>query len=634
MLQAIRDHAQGWIAWVIVGLIILTFALFGIDQYARGDKVVVVAEVNGEDITANQFLTLYNRQKQRLQQQFGDLYDQVVQDEDLRGQVLDALIESEEIRQFAASNNMVISDQQLASAIHSAEVFQQDGKFSQKVYEDVLLRNGLNVARFEYEQRQFLSENQFKNLTIASSFATASEVEQLAQLQGQQRKVSYLRVDQRPFLKTVNITDEQVAAQYNKDLTLYVEPEKVSIDYIDLSKKKLAESIPVSDEIIEGFYEENKGQFTLPEQRNAKHILISVEANTPAADEAALKTVAEVQAKIAAGEPFEELAKTYSQDPGSAKTGGDLGTFEQGMMVPEFDEAVFSMKEGEVSQPVKTEFGYHLIKLVKIEPKKSQPLKAVKSEVTKQYQLQQADIEYFELLEKLTTVAYEQSDSLEPAATATGLKVITSDLFSKAGGEGVVLSNSKVVNTAFSEEVLKSNLNSGSIEVGDSHTVFIRVNRHQEARQKDLSEVSASIKEELTRQAAIAESAKLGDELLAKINAGEIPESLMKDGVEWNTVGWIGRDAQNLLPQMVSEAFKVAKPAEGKSSWTQFALSTGDTILLQVSEVKAETLTDEQKAPLNKAFSDLFANAELNARIIEMKKTSDIVKKEVYKTIK
>ncbi|MDX1353470.1 MAG: SurA N-terminal domain-containing protein, partial [Thiomicrorhabdus sp.] len=203
MLQAIRDHAQGWIAWVIVGLIILTFALFGIDQYARGDKVVVVAEVNGQDITANQFLTLYNRQKQRLQQQFGDLYDQVVQDEDLREQVLDALVESEEIRQFAENNNMVISDPQLATAIHSADVFQQDGKFSQKVYEDVLLRNGLNVARFEYEQRQFLSENQYKNLTLSSAFATASEVDQLASLQGQQRNVSYLRVDQRPFLKTV-----------------------------------------------------------------------------------------------------------------------------------------------------------------------------------------------------------------------------------------------------------------------------------------------------------------------------------------------------------------------------------------------------------------------------------------------
>jgi len=343
MLQAIRDHAQGWIAWVIVGLIILTFALFGIDQYARGDKVVVVAEVNGEDINANQFLTLYNRQQQRLQQQFGDLYDQVVKDEDLRDQVLDALIESDQIRQWAADNGMVVSDQQLATAIHSADVFQQDGKFSQKIYEDVLLRNGLNVARFEYEQRQFLSESQYRNLTQGSSFATASEVEQLALLQGQERNVNYLRVDQRPFLKTVSISDEEISESYQKDLAEYVEPEKVSIDYIELSQAKLADKIAVTDEIIEAYYAENKGQFTLPEKRQAKHILITLESDTSEGIAAVEKTVAEVQAKLAAGESFEDLAKTYSKDPGSAETGGDLGTFEQGMMVPEFDEAVFTM---------------------------------------------------------------------------------------------------------------------------------------------------------------------------------------------------------------------------------------------------------------------------------------------------
>ncbi|MDX1353173.1 MAG: peptidylprolyl isomerase, partial [Thiomicrorhabdus sp.] len=430
------------------------------------------------------------------------------------------------------------------------------------------------------------------------------------------------------------ISDAQIADAYNKDLKDYVEPEKVSIDYLELSKEKLAEKVSVNDKIIQGFYEENKAQFTLPEKRHAKHILIAVEANTPEADDAAMKTVAEVQEKLAAGESFEELAKQYSKDPGSAQTGGDLGTFEQGMMVPEFDEAVFSMKEGEVSQPVKTEFGYHLIKLVKIEPKKPQPLEAVKDEVTKQYQLQQADIQYYELLEKLNTIAYEQSDSLEPAAEATGLSVQTSELFSKQGGNGPILSNSKVINSAFSDDVLKSRLNSTSIEIAAHHAVFIRVNNHQDARQKELAEVSSSIKEELTRKAAIAESAKLGDELMAKIHAGEAPESLMKDGIEWNTIGWIGRDAQNLLPQMVSEAFKTPKPLKDKASWTQFALTTGDTILLRVSGVKAQELTAEQKAPLKNAFAELFANAELAARLAEMKKESEVVKKEVYKTIK
>lgn len=634
MLQTIRDHAQGWIAWVIVGLIILTFALFGIDQYARGDKVEVVAEVNGEDITAREFLTLYNRQKNRLQQQFGELYDQVVKDEELREQVLNALIESEQIRQWADENGIVISDQQLAAAIQNADVFQENGQFSQKMYEDVLLRNGLNVARFEYEQRQFLSENQYKNLTLASSFVTQSELMQVASLEGQERNVAYLRVDQRPFLKTVNVSDEQVAESYASNKADYVEPEKVSIDYVELSQKELAKTIEVNDDLLMGFYEENKLQFTLPEKRQAKHILISTGAGDSETDEKAQATVKEVQDKLAAGESFEELAKTYSQDPGSAQSGGDLGTFEQGMMVPEFDEAVFSMQAGEVSEPIKTEFGYHIIKLVKVEAKQAQAFADVKDEVKSLYQTQEAERQYFDLLEQLNTLVYEQSDSLEPAAQALGLTVVTSELISRDGGAGQVLSNPKVVNTAFSDDVLKSKLNSASIDIAANHAVVIRVNQYQDARQKPLDEVAAVIKEQLVRDAAIAESAKLGEELLAKINAGEHPESLMRDGIEWISVGWISRSAQNLLPQMVNEAFKTPKPQDNKASWNKFALSTGDTILMRVSEIKTSEVDDKQTASLDKAFTDLFASAELEGRLAAFKSGSDITKRENYKTLK
>ncbi|WP_232023342.1 SurA N-terminal domain-containing protein [Thiomicrorhabdus aquaedulcis] len=427
MLQTIRDHAQGWIAWVIVGLIILTFALFGIDQYARGDKLVTVAEVNGEDITATSFLTLYNRQKVRLQEQFGDLYDQVVKDEELRNQVLDALIESEVIRQWSRDSNMTISDQQLAATIHGAEVFHQDGTFSDKVYEEILMRNGLNVARFEYEQRQYLLEAQYRELTNGSNFTTAFELNQLANLQGQQRDVSYLRVDQRPFLTTVQVTDEQIAQHYEAQKALYVEAEKVAIDYIELSQATIAESVAVSDEIITNYYNENQSAFTQPEKRQAKHILIAVDANNPESEAAASVVLAEVQAKLKAGDSFETLAQTYSKDPGSASLGGDLGSFEQGMMVPAFDEAVFSMDVNQVSEPVQTEFGYHLIKLMAIEPPKVQALADIKVDVTAQYQMQQAEKQYFEMLEKLNVLAYEQPDSLEPAAQAVGLSVITSE---------------------------------------------------------------------------------------------------------------------------------------------------------------------------------------------------------------
>lgn len=630
MLQAIRDKAQGWIAWVIVGLIILTFALFGIDQYARGDKVVVVAEVNGDDVTAREFLTLYNSQKSRLQQQFGDMYDQVVNDEQLREQVLDSLIESVVIRQWGKENGLLISDRQLASTIHSAEVFQQDGQFSEKVYEEVLLRNGLNVARFEYEQRQFLTENQFRALSESSSIATGFEVEQIAGLQGQQREVNYLRIDQRPFLKTVKIDDEQIASYYESNRSAYVEPEKVALEYIELSQAELAKQVAVDEPQLQAYYEENKLLFTQPEQRHAKHILISYTDG----EEKALNTVAEIQKKLAEGESFESLAQAYSQDPGSAPSGGDLGTFEQGMMVPEFDSAVFSMQTGQVSEPVKTDFGYHLIKLEGIEPKKTQPFSEVKSQVSEQFRMQEAEKRYFDLLEQLNTVAYEQPDSLEPAAQAIGLQVQSSEPVSREGAAGTILSHPKVLNAAFSEEVLKSKLNSASIDVAPQHAVVIRVKALYEAHQKPLEEVRASIEERLVRDAAQKEAAELAEVLMVKLQAGEAPESLMSKGVEWHTVGWIGRDNQRVLPQITSQVFKAEKPEQGQSTWRSHQLTTGDTVLIQVKGVKQMDVEPGQKEQLQLAVSELMAGSELEARLQALMAGADVIKKQNYKTLK
>jgi len=634
MLQAIRSNAQGWIAWVIVGLIILTFALFGIDQYARGDKVVVVAEVNGEDITARDFLVLYNRQKSRLEQQFGDMYDQVVQDEELRDQVLDALIESTVINQWAFDNKMRVSDQQLAMTIQSAEAFQQDGQFNQRVYEEIILRNGLNVARFEYEQRQFLIENQYKMLTQGSSFATASEVEQLANLQGQERNVKYLRIDQRPFLKTVEVSADNVSAFYDTNKASYIAPDQVVVEYIELSQSEMAKNISVNDEVIQTYYDEHKSLFMLPEKRQAKHILINMDADTVEAEAAAMKIVADVQAKISAGESFETLAKTYSKDPGSAQSGGDLGSFEQGMMVPEFDEAVFSMNVGEVSAPVKTDFGFHLIKLTGIAEAQYQPLAEVKAQVIEQYQLQQAEKQYFDLLEQVNTIAYEQADSLAPVVDATALTIQTSESFSRDGGTGKVTSNNKVINAAFSEDVLKSRLNSATLEIATNHSVVLRVKDYIEARQKPLTEVEAGIRENLQRSAAIAAAAELGEEVFAKVNAGENPVSLMVDGIEWNTVGWVNRNAQTLLPEITDAVFKADKPVDGKATWYSTQLATGDTVLIQISELRNMDVNEAQKVQLEGAVSELMAGNEIEFRLNALVASADVTKKAVYQTIK
>lgn len=633
MLQSIRDQAQGWIAWVIVGLIILTFALFGIEQYAQGDKNIAVAEVNGQEIGANEFLSLYNRQKLRLQQQFGDMYDSVVEDEKLRDQVLDALVESALIQQWSEDKNMLISDPQLAASIQSAQVFQKDGKFDEQTYKQILANNGLNVARFEYEQRQFLRESQFSNLTQASAFSTNSEVEQIALIQGQQRNVNYIRVDQRPFLSQVEVSDAEVETYFNENQAAYVIPEKVKVDFIELSHTKLAKQVTYTDEQLQAFYEANKGLFSSPEKRQARHILIRVDEAAGETLEAAEAKIKEIQDKLAAGETFAELAKTYSQDPGSASSGGDLGSFEQGMMVSEFDDAVFSMKTGEVSEPVKTDFGLHLIKLENITPLSVKPLDVVKNDVIQQYQQQEAEKVYFDLLEQMNTLVYEQSDSLQPVADALGLTIETSEFFGRSGGQGI-FANGKIIQAAFSETVLEQKLNSEAIEVSPKDSVVIRLNEFQPERKQALAEVKEAIVDELKREKAVAAANDLAQQLLVQLQAGELPESVARDGVEWHQVGWIERNSQKLLPQMVQEFFSVAKPAEGQPQWKLYQLSTGDTTLLQVTQVKTDPVTDEQKASLKQALTDLNANSELSARVDALKQAAKIEKFENYLTIK
>jgi len=635
MLQAIRNKAQSWIAWVIVGLIILTFALFGIDQYAKGERALVIATVNGEDITATEFLALYSRQTNRLKQQFGEMYDQVVNDEELRKEVLNALIESKVVGQWSEDRNMFISDQQLAMTIHSAAVFQKNGQFDKDLYKNILLRNGLNVARFEYEQRQYLIENQFRQLTMSSGFILPHQVEHLTDLQLQERKMNYLRIDHRSFKETIDITEQQVIDYYEKNKRAYVSPEKVKIEYILLSQSEIAKNVIVTIEDLEKFYVDNSMAFSVPEKRQASHILI--QSNEGVSSEEALKEIQAIQAEIKAGKDFAELAKERSQDPGSAKMGGDLGLFQQGMMVLEFDEAVFDLKVGEVSPPVKTEFGYHLIKVTKIEPRKTQSFAEVKDRVEQEYRLLEAEKKYFELLEQMNVLAFEQPDTLIAAAEAVGVDIIVSDAFSRQGGATEVTAHPKVIAMSFSEDVLKYNLNSASIDLSPTSSVIVRLSKHIPERQKPLDEVKSKITAELKREAMIKASEDLANTILAELKAGKGDlKSYEAPGVEWSVEGWLGRENRNVLPQITTELFKMIKPEEGQFSFKVMQLTTGDSIVLELSGVRQaeEGLTSEQKSEVKRSLTGIFSLAEVEARIKALVAVADVEKRVDLLTIR
>ena len=635
MLQAIRNKAQSWIAWVIVGLIILTFALFGIDQYAKGERALVIATVNSEDITATEFLALYSRQTNRLKQQFGEMYDQVVNDEELRKEVLNALIESKVVGQWSEDRNMFISDQQLAMTIHSAAVFQENGQFDKDLYKNILLRSGLNVARFEYEQRQYLIENQFRQLTMSSGFILPHQVEHLTGLQLQERKMNYLRIDQRSFKETIDITEQQVIDYYEKNKRAYVSPEKVKIEYILLSQSEIAKNVIVTIEDLEKFYVDNSMAFSVPEKRQASHILIQI--NEGVSSEEALKEIQAIQAEIKTGKDFAELAKERSQDPGSAKMGGDLGLFQQGMMVLEFDEAVFDLKVGEVSPPVKTEFGYHLIKVTKIEPRKTQAFAEVKDRVEQEYRLLEAEKKYFELLEQMNVLAFEQPDTLIAAAEAVGVDIIVSDAFSRQGGATEMTAHPKVIAMSFSEDVLKYNLNSASIDLSPTSSVIVRLSKHIPERQKPLDEVKSKITAELKREAMIKASEELANTILAELKAGKGDlKSHEAPGVEWSVEGWLGRENRNVLPQITTELFKMIKPEEGQFSFKVMQLTTGDSIVLELSGVRQaeEGLTSEQKSEVKRSLTGIFSLAEVEARIKALVAVADVEKRVDLLTIR
>lgn len=633
MLQSIRERAQGWIAWIIVGLIIITFALFGIQEYAQGEKKTAVAVVNGEDITATDFLKLYHRQKARLQQQFGDMYDQIVKDDQLRDQVLNALIESSVVEQWAKSHNMAITDAELSMVIQSAKVFQKDGKFDQATYENILTRNGLTVGGFEQEQRDFLLENQSRQLTSISQMAPESLFKQLVDLQYQQRKMNYLRIDQKPLMKMAEITQDQMHSYYDKHKQQYVIPQQISIDYVLLSEDELSKKIKVTDDALQAYYQDNKDQFTEPEQRQASHILIRIDGKTSA--EQALKKVQEIRKQIVAGADFAEMAKKYSQDPGSAKLGGDLGLFQQGMMVPAFDKAVFSMKVNEISEPVKTNFGYHLIKLTKIEPKRTKSFAEVKADVETMYRKKQAEKEYFELQDKLNSISYEQPDTLEPAADAVGMDVKTSEPFSKAGGVDGLTQNPKVIKAAFSDEVMKGN-NSSSIELSPTSSVVIRIHKVIPAKQQAFDDVKDEVEQSLRKEAGVKASADLAKGILDKVKSGASLKSMARDGVDYHQTDWLDRQNRLVLPQLTAALFKAPKPKDGKPSFSTYQLPSGDSVVIEVTGVQKgkEPSDKEELSQLKESVAGVLGDAEVKARIQALVSTAKIEKKPIYQKIK
>lgn len=587
MLNFIRERAQGWIAWVIVGLLIIPFALWGINQYFGNGGKLVAATVNGTEISQSEFQQAFYDQRNRMQQMLAGQYDAQLFDPQIKKRVINELVDRELLLQHASDVGFRVGDQTVVSTIQSIDAFRENGVFSTSLYQQQLQTQGQSPTAFERRVKRIMTAGQLPDGLASSTFVTDAELDAVIKLEQQQRDFQYF------VLKTTNFQDESLADEaaikeyYQQHADRFMTAEKVRVEYVELSAAALKTDKEPSEEELRDFYDANQSQFSVPEERQASHILIQLkEGADEAAVTAARKKAEDLEARIKAGESFEKLAKENSDDPGSAELGGDLGYFGRGIMEPDFEEAAFSLKKGEVSEPVLTSFGYHIIKVTGIRGAKSKPFEDVRDDIRAQFKADAAERQYFDLAEKLTNMAYEMPDSLSEVADTLGLELKQSPFFGRTGGTGV-FANPRIVAAAYSDDVLKQGYNSEPLEVGPNHVVVLRVLEHQEANQRPLSDVQSQVKQLLIQDRARDAVKAVGEKAVQQLTAGESADAVTKTlSANWKAVNAVTRKAKDPDALIVKQAFRLTHPASADSpSYGGVVLSTGDYAVIRLNKV-------------------------------------------------
>lgn len=630
MLQAMRDRAMGWMGWVIMGLIIVTFALFGLGSYLQDEIVAYVAKVNDVEISPPEVQLAYEQQRERMEQMLGDRFDPSMFDEQqLRKTALDSVIRQQLLVQEAASEGLAVSDSLLAMSIQSIPALQVDGMFSEEKYQQALFQRGMTPAGFEFDTRRVLQAEQLTSGLTQSAFVTDAELDQAYRLQAQKRDFAYLVIPATIFRQNVQITDEQVTEYFDTHSDDFVIPEQLRLSWVELTGDELSKTIEVGEDDLRAYYEGKKESLVSKEQRKAAHILIAVD---PDADKEVVeekrKQADDVLQQIRDDADFAALAKEYSDDPGSASSGGGLGYFARGVMVPEFDEVVFSMDTGAVSEVVRTQFGFHIIKLEDVRAEEIPTLEALRDQLVAELQQQSVDDLFYEQLEQLTDLAYENPESLQAIGDEMGLEVRTSDWVSEQGGPGVG-QYPGVVAVAFSEDVLEQGNNSEPLEVGPLSVVVVRVEERESAKPAALEAVREGIVETLMKQAAQEQAQARGLELLKEVEQGTSLQELQDDeALVFKKAEGVERSVTGYDPELVAEIFRLVRPVDGAPIQQGVELSNGDYAVVQLTGVEdgdPANMPEDVREQMRSGLEDLQRSAVLATLVQNLRDRADIV---------
>ena len=503
MLTEIRDRATGWIAWIIVFIISIPFALWGVNEYFSGGTSLNIAIVNGQEITQQEYRYALEERRSMARRVLGAQFDpDMVNSREFRNAVVDDLILRQLLDQDADQAGYRVSDEDLAEFIATTPRFQTNGQFDPAMYQQQLLAQGFSKVGYEaYLRREFVLQ-QLRDGLGNSSFVTRRDQEDFLKLAQEKRVFDYASIEPDSYIANIEVSEEDVNERYQENQETYQSPEMIKVEYVQLSVDDLAQSVEVTDEDVERYFADNKGLYKTPEQRVASHILITVSED---ADEATVQEALEKAKDLAdranAGEDFAELAKAHSEDPGSAATGGDLGMIETGLMVKPFEDKLFSLQEGEISEPVKTRYGFHVIKLTELIPETGKELFEVRDEIEAEEKKNKAEEIFVDRAESFRNIVFEQPESLDAVVEELGLELQVTEWFTRDLGTGIAQSGI-VRDSAFSDDVYLDNLNSEAIELDIDTLIALRKQEIRAAAVKPLEEVRAEIEDTLKQQRA------------------------------------------------------------------------------------------------------------------------------------
>lgn len=625
MLDKLREGAQGKVAKVILGLIILSFALAGVGSYLNGPARTAPATVNGTEISAAAQENAYRNERARMESQMGEAFSQLAANPDYMKQfrrgVLDRLIDQALLDSKARELGLRISDEQIKQAIVAMPEFAENGKFNNDRYLQLIRRAGMTPEMFRDSLRQDMVRQQLMSALLGTEFSLKGEAEQLDKLYNQTRDLRLVRLAAANYMADVQVSDNELEQYYKTNGARFMNDEQVKVDYLLLDAANLAKDIKVTEQDAQDYYDQHQDLFQRAERRHVAHILIPFGKDEKAAEQKAEA----VLAKAKAGDDFAALAKADSSDTFSAKKGGELDWFEKGVMDPAFEKAAFALdKAGDLSTVVKSPFGFHIIKLLGVEAVQTKPFADVKEETITRLQADKAKEKFFAEQQKMADNSFENPDSLDLTADAMGMKVQSSDFFTQATAPAP-LNDPKVLSVAFSEQLRDDNTNSDVIELADGKALVLHITGHKPKAVKPLAEVKEQVIAAIKHDKASEVARGKAQGLLDKLKVGEsITADLTALGLKVETHKGVARFDRELDQNLIAQAFTLPHPIDGKPSVALVAETNGDRVVVALDKVNVPAAASGMAAMLQAQLGQGKAQVDYKSLIDELRKAAKI----------